>query len=141
MKLRTKELSIVGKKPSLLTRAEIERATGLALAAVKRVGEINVAFVDLKRMAELNRNYRKKDKPTDVLSFAYQASKRGPVQGDVVICAAYAKRDCQESGTPYKEQLLRLIVHGVMHICGYDHIKAADAKRMLPLQEKILGRL
>ena len=141
MRSKKIELAVVGKRPRVLTQKDVERAVELALAAAKKRGEINVAFVDEKRIRELNRIYRRKDKPTDVLSFAYQESTRGPVNGDVIVCQDYAKRDSQTQGVPFAEQLKRLIIHGTLHVCGFDHIKTADAKRMLPLQERILGRL
>ncbi len=134
-------MAIVGRRPSNLAEKDIKRAVDLALAGAKKTGEINVAFVDSTKMRKLNKEYRHKDKPTDVLSFAYHENAKGPVIGDVIICPAYAKNDSAEQGVPYAEQLRRLIVHGTLHVCGYDHIKDADAEIMLPLQEKVVTKL
>jgi probable rRNA maturation factor len=89
-------------------------------------------------MRALNFQYRKTDRPTDVLAFPGVLADIG----DVVLCLAVAKRQAKEYGGTIREELQRLTVHGVLHLFGYDHeTNAKDAKRMFALQEKILRRL
>lgn len=93
---------------------------------------LSVAFVDEKNMRRLNRQWRGKDKPTDVLSFE---------SGEILMCYPVAKRQAAEMGHSVRDEQVFLLVHGVLHAFGYDHIKPADAKTMFPLQSKILTRL
>jgi probable rRNA maturation factor len=107
------------------------RAAEATLAAVG-VGEghLAISFVDSDRMRELNRQHRALDKPTDVLSFPVDGigPTAGPRElGDVVIC--------REHTTDVTEA----VVHGVLHLCGYDH--ETDAGEMLALQDRIVSGL
>lgn len=88
------------------------------MKAEKAAGKIDLAFIGDEKMREFNRDYRGKDKPTDVLSFAYDS---GEIRGDVIISKDTARRDARRFGITYREELKRLVVHGVLHILGYDH--------------------
>ncbi|CAN5608173.1 hypothetical protein BH10ACT11_BH10ACT11_08490 [soil metagenome] len=108
------------------------REPALAALAAARVdsGHLSLELVGADRIHELNREHRDRDKPTDVLSFPIDGS--GPVAGprelgDVVICPEHT------------EDLVEATVHGVLHLCGYDH--EADAGEMLELQAKVLAEL
>ncbi len=93
-------------------------------------GHLAVALVDSERIRALNREHRGRDAPTDVLSFPVDtaAPAIGPRElGDVVICPEHSE-DLQEA-----------VVHGVLHLCGYDH--ETDEGRMLALQDQIIARL
>jgi len=79
---------------------------------------VDVSFVDEKEIRRLNKKYRKKDKATDVLSFAY--GNEG-IMGDVLICKAVAKRNAGLFNNTYEQELERLVIHGVLHVLGYDH--------------------
>ncbi|MFH1386538.1 MAG: rRNA maturation RNase YbeY [bacterium] len=84
----------------------------------KREGTIDLSFVDDKTIQALNRKWRGKDKPTDVLSFNY--NNEGFL-GDVIISAETTKKNAKRYGVPYRDEVKRLVVHGVLHILGYDH--------------------
>jgi probable rRNA maturation factor len=93
-------------------------------------GHLAIQLVDGERMQELNREHRRRDEPTDVLSFP--VDEAGPAVeprelGDVVICPEHT-RDLTEA-----------VVHGVLHLCGYDHER--DSGEMLALQARVLERL
>jgi probable rRNA maturation factor len=109
----------------------LHRAAAAALAAAGIIdGHLAIAFVDADRMRALNREHRGIDRPTDVLSFPVDGT--GPVVGprelgDVVICREYTA-DVSEA-----------VVHGVLHLCGYDH--EADDGEMLDLQDRVLAGL
>jgi probable rRNA maturation factor len=93
-------------------------------------GHLAIDFVDAPRMRELNRSHRGIDRPTDVLSFPVDGTgpSAGPRElGDVVICREYTS-DVTEA-----------VVHGVLHLCGYDH--ETDGGEMLELQDRIMGSL
>ncbi|GLO66610.1 MULTISPECIES: rRNA maturation RNase YbeY [Oceanobacillus] len=111
--------------------------------------ELSVNFVDNKEIQVLNRNYRQKDTPTDVISFAMQESNEdemeiigadGPlVLGDIVISVDKAKEQSIEYDHSLERELGFLAVHGFLHLLGYDHMKEEDEKRMFSRQEEILG--
>jgi len=104
-------------------------AAALAAAGVED-GHLSVALVDAERIKELNREHRGRDRPTDVLAFPIDGAgpSAGPRElGDVVICPEHA------------EDLTEVAVHGVLHLCGYDH--EADDGEMLDLQARVLARL
>jgi probable rRNA maturation factor len=94
-------------------------------------GHLAIEFVDEARIRELNRSHRGRDAPTDVLSFPVDFADEpaaGPRElGDVVICPSHT------------EDLVEAVVHGVLHLCGYDH--ETDDGEMLALQDRIVGEL
>lgn len=116
--------------------------------------EIDLAIINEKMMRELNRVWRGKNKPTDVLSFSGYEEKKGkksgfiaPLDGvihlgQIFICYPVAKKQAKEYGYLLKEELARLLVHGILHLNGYDHEKnKKEEKRMIFLQEKILKKV
>ncbi|NBX75899.1 MAG: rRNA maturation RNase YbeY [Proteobacteria bacterium] len=107
---------------------------------------ISVALVGIPMMRKLNRTYRKKDKPTDVLSFS-RLDDLLPNQpqieiGDLIICLPVAKRQAREYQETLGRELERLTVHGTLHLFGYDHEKSKKEECiMFRLQDKILHKL
>lgn len=104
---------------------------------------LSISVVGPAAIHKLNRNYRGKNKPTDVLSFsrieAEPLLSPEPEIGDVVLCWAIAKTQTKDFGTTRKQEVQRLVVHGVLHLFGYDHENGVtEARRMFRLQEKIL---
>lgn len=99
-------------------------------------GILNVVFVNDKYIRALNKAYREKDEPTDVLSFSY-----GPddLIGEVYVSVETAKRQAEELKHPLSDELIRLIVHGILHVHGYDHEKEADFRKMFAMEKKVLG--
>ena len=105
--------------------------------------ELTLRIVGPAESRALNRRYRGKDKPTNVLSFPADAPARGKqrVLGDVVICAAVVAREAREQGKAPAAHWAHMVVHGVLHLLGFDHIRAADAKVMEGRERAILARL
>lgn len=107
--------------------------------------ELSVALVDLPEMAELNEQYRGKVGPTDVLSFecddpcAVMAPDEPVMLGDVVIAPAVAEAQAAEYGHTVEEELNLLLVHGVLHLLGYDHIEDDDASVMQERERVLLA--
>ena len=86
--------------------------------------EFSVAFVSDKRMTELNGFFRSKDSTTDVLSFPHEPDEFDPDRsniGDIVISAEQARRQAAENDLTLEAEIKQLILHGVLHLCGYDH--------------------
>lgn len=108
--------------------------------------EVNVLFTGVRAMRTLNRRYRGKDRPTDVLSFSFREGAFPQVQpdllGDIVIAVPVAERQAREQGHALGREIERLLVHGVLHLAGYDHEKnAAAALRMRRKELQLLGKL
>lgn len=111
--------------------------------------EISINFVDNKEIQELNRNYRQKDAPTDVISFAMQESLDDELEivgaemplilGDIVISVDKAKEQAEEYNHSFERELAFLTLHGFLHLLGYDHIKKEDEIVMFKRQDEILG--
>ena len=104
-------------------------------------GELNLVFVDPGEMARLNAEHMGEDGPTDVLSFPLDGADPHPVGarmvGDVVVCPAWARdRGLGAAGDP---ELALLVVHGVLHLLGYDHADPADAAQMQARERELLA--
>jgi probable rRNA maturation factor len=141
------EISVLASTPGEKRQvARIRKTVKHALKKIpkkRRVGkanELEVAFLSEKAIRRLNRTYRKKDRPTDVLSFE-GAAGTGQV-GQLALCWQVIRRQAKELEIPETEELERMVIHGVLHLLGYDHEKSrAEARRMFALQEKILSQL
>jgi probable rRNA maturation factor len=86
----------------------------------RRLAEISVTFLARPAMQRMNRDWLGHDRPTDVLAFALPGPDQ-KLMGDMYICPAVARAQAREVGVPVREELLRLVVHGVLHLLGYDH--------------------
>ena len=111
-----------------------------------RKSELGLHLVMPERSQELNKKYRQKDKPTDVLSFPldeHGLEEYGILPlGDIFICLEVAQKQADEMDIPLNQELARLSVHGLLHLLGYDHeLSPADEKKMVDLQEEILTSL
>lgn len=110
-------------------------------AKLSKRHSLEVSLVTPIAIKKLNRQYRKKNRPTDVLSFSRWEGMAMPVPevGDVLICWAVAKEQARENGLTVATEVARLTAHGVLHLFGYDHERSQrDAKIMFRLEEKIL---
>ena len=106
------------------------------------VAEVTVRIVDEAESAALNRRYRGKRGATNVLSFSYDLPRgaRG-LAGDLVICAPVVAREARAQGRPARAHWAHMVVHGIMHLRGCDHIQLADAQIMEALEIRALKRL
>jgi probable rRNA maturation factor len=118
------------------TAGQLRRWAQAALG--RRKGEITLRIVAPAESRALNRRYRKKDKPTNVLSFPYDDPG---LLGDIVICAAVVNREAREQGKGRQAHWAHMVVHGVLHLLGFDHIRPGDAKVMERRERAILARL
>lgn len=125
----------------------LERLVGDALSAIgsiegsNRAGTVTVALVRDPAIRELNRVYRGKNRPTDVLSFPSGDDGSDPERhiGDIIISADTALRQAEESGLNVEREIAELALHGVLHLCGYDH--ETDGGKMNRLELRLRKRL
>jgi|SRR3989344_3863227 len=105
-------------------------------------GRASVAIVGDRAMQQLNYRYRGKNRVTDVLSFSEKdVQQRIPDEnslGEVIICYPQAVRQAKQYKTSLTKELEHLLVHGVLHLLGFDHQRPADEKKMMALQERII---
>jgi probable rRNA maturation factor len=117
---------------------------GLASARLKKGGEVAILLTDDAEMQALNRQWRDKDKPTDVLSFPSGGPEiPGQPQylGDIAVGYETALKDALAMERSFEAHASHLLVHGFLHLLGYDHIEPEDAKVMEPLEADILAGL
>lgn len=110
--------------------------------------DVSLSFVSDERIHELNREYRGIDRPTDVLSFEcdnvpFEDEDIDQAMeyelGDVIIATDVAIRQTHEYGTTFEEEVTLLVVHGLLHLCGYDHIEDDEAEIMEGLERKLIA--
>jgi probable rRNA maturation factor len=99
--------------------------------------EVSLSVVPDAEMRKLNLRWRRKDRPTDVLSFPLQEGRRH--LGDVVISLDTARRQAKDGGWPLSAELRRLLAHGLLHCAGHDHEAPDDARRMQRAERRLLG--
>jgi probable rRNA maturation factor len=105
--------------------------------------EVSVYIVDEAESQELNAQYRGKDKPTNVLSFPADIPDEVgvPLLGDLVICAPVVEREAQEQGKTLEAHWAHMLVHGTLHLLGYDHVEDDEADVMEALETRLITQL
>jgi probable rRNA maturation factor len=126
-------------------RGLVPRLERAAAAAAKAAGfrggtSITVLLSSDRRLKALNRDFRGKDKPTNVLSFPAPPNK-DKYRGDVALALGVTRREAKASGKHLADHAAHLVTHGVLHLAGYDHVRARDAKVMEAMEAAILERL
>ncbi|HAQ08628.1 MAG TPA: rRNA maturation RNase YbeY [Bacillus bacterium] len=136
-----------------LTQEEISEIENLlnfagAKEKIQTGSELSVTFVSNERIQEINREYRDKDRPTDVISFAMEELGEGELEvigadiprvlGDIIISVPKAREQADEYNHSVMRELGFLAVHGFLHLLGYDHITKEDEKKMFERQKEIL---
>ncbi|MGE6259051.1 rRNA maturation RNase YbeY [Heyndrickxia sporothermodurans] len=136
-----------------VTESDIELIEKLLNFSLGQLGiedecEVSVTFVTNERIQEINREYRDKDQPTDVISFAMEELGEDEVEitnanmprilGDIIISVPKTKEQAIEYGHSFRRELGFLAVHSLLHLLGYDHMTEEDEKEMFGLQKDIL---
>jgi probable rRNA maturation factor len=116
---------------------DIATWAGTAIGRRAAGSELGVRVVGSAESRRLNARYRGKDKPTNVLSFA----GKPPILGDLVICAQVVRSEAREQRKPLEAHWAHLVVHGALHLIGYDHVREEEAKRMERREIAVLRRL
>ncbi|MDP5292677.1 rRNA maturation RNase YbeY [Oceanimonas sp. CHS3-5] len=129
--------------PGLPTEQDFETWLAAALEGERDETEVTVRLVDEAESQELNRDYRGKNKPTNVLSFPFEAPPgvELPLLGDLVICRQVVEREAAEQNKPLQAHWAHMVVHGCLHLLGFDHIKDDEAEVMEAREIVILAGL
>lgn len=126
----------VCSRDDLPDRAQVRR---WARAALEVGVQVTVRFVDAREGRALNRDFRGRDYATNVLSFVYAAAP--VVMGDLVICPGVVRREAREQRKPFKAHMAHMVVHGMLHLQGYDHETGhRDAAQMETREREVLAR-
>ena len=128
-----------------INRAWLGRTAESVLAAAHaEAAELSLVLVSDRRMRTLNRRYRNKDRPTDVLAFPLREGRfsrfSGSLLGDVVISLPTAKRQAAALGHSLRNEVARLLVHGILHLLGHDHERSVRAASAMTRKEKAILR-
>jgi probable rRNA maturation factor len=128
-----------------MPRARIaEVATAVLRAGRARRAMLSITFVSRRRIRALNRAHLRRDHPTDVIAFGFRSAGRGSaLVGDVYIAPEVARESARANDIPVREELVRLIVHGTLHVLGHDHPDGSRRTRsaMWRTQERLVRRL
>ena len=123
--------------------ADFQRWLDAAILPFQEEAEVTVRLVDEAESQELNHTYRGKDKPTNVLSFPFECPPgiELPLLGDLVICRQVVEREATEQGKPLMAHWAHMVVHGSLHLLGYDHIEDGEAEEMEALEIEFMAAL
>jgi len=143
MKLQLDIENTYGKAGWIPDRKQIRCWATAALSNARQTAELGVRIVGEAECAELNQRYRHKPGPTNVLSFPADLPPdlELPLLGDLVICAPVVEREAAEQHKPVEAHWAHMLVHGCLHLIGYDHIEDNDADIMEALETRILTKL
>lgn len=128
---------------SLPGEAQLQGWLDGTILGFQQEAEVTVRIVDEAESRELNLTYRGKDKPTNVLSFPFEAppGMELPLLGDLVICRQVVEQEAAEQNKPLEAHWAHMVVHGSLHLLGYDHIEDDEAEEMEQLERDIMQEL
>jgi probable rRNA maturation factor len=142
------DLQIATDAPGLPAESDFTRWAGAALEGHRERAILTIRIVDAAEGQALNQRFRGQERPTNVLSFPFEAPPGLPgmdgiedLLGDLVICAPVVSREAVEQGKSEPAHWAHLVVHGVLHLLGFDHLTEHEAEAMEGLETVILGRL
>ncbi len=124
-------------------RGRIAAWVEAALEGHRDAAQLVVRIVDEAESGELNERYRRKAGPTNVLSFPFEHPEMldPPLLGDLLVCAPVVEREAREQGKTVEAHWAHMVIHGTLHLLGYDHEEDREAERMEGLEREILARL
>ena len=141
------EITITNETDEYVDEALLNKVADYAMMSEDvNNGVVNIIIVDNKKIREINKKYRGIDRETDVISFALEDDDTFielPIRvlGDIYISIDKVKVQASEYGHSEKREICFLVVHGILHLLGYDHMNASDEKVMFSKQDKILDEL
>ena len=137
------DMSYAAHRPWVPSSRQVARWAGAALAPMRRTLVLSVRVVGQARSRSLNAHYRRKDKPTNVLSFegAGSAPDGRHFLGELVICAPVVAREALVQRKSLEAHWAHMTVHGVLHLLGFDHERRREAAKMAAREIQILDRL
>ena len=124
----------------LPAEADFQRWLEAVLPRFQQESEVTIRLVDEAESHELNNTYRGKDRPTNVLSFPFEAPPgiELPLLGDLVICRQVVEKEAKEQDKALEAHWAHMVVHGSLHLLGYDHIEDDEAEEMESLETEIM---
>lgn len=130
----------VENQENLPSHDEISRWLSTAISTQKSEAEVTVRIVEEKESHDLNLQYRGKDKSTNVLTFPFEVPPEIelPLLGDLVICKEVVEREAKEQGKPLKAHWAHMLIHGGLHLLGFDHIDDDEANEMETLEKELM---
>ncbi|AZZ97276.1 MULTISPECIES: rRNA maturation RNase YbeY [Pseudoalteromonas] len=137
------DLQIASDFANLPSAEQFQLWAEKALLAYKEEAEVTIRIADEAESQELNSQYRGKDKPTNVLSFPFEAPPgiELPLVGDLIICPQVVFREAEEQEKTFHDHFAHMVVHGCLHLLGFDHINEQDADEMESLEKEFLADL
>ena len=139
------EVQYVSSAEQLPGETQIKKWVETALQQYSQQFSLCVRIVDCDESQSLNSEYRGKDKPTNVLSFSFEmpdcVDVESEILGDLVVCAPVVAAEAKEQKKALFDHWAHMIVHGVLHLLGFDHIKDSEAQEMEQLEREILALL
>ena len=135
-------LQVASEASGLPSKAALKTWAAAALRPSVKQAEVTVRIVDAEEGQSLNREYRGKDYATNVLTFTFDDDMPEiaglPLMGDLVLCAPVVAKEAAEQGKTLEAHYCHLLVHGVLHLQGYDHLEDAEAEEMEDLEKQIV---
>ena len=137
------DLQIAVNNSSIPTQVEFETWVRTAIGQTMPEVELTIRVVEIAESQQLNLTYRGKDKPTNVLSFPFEAPPEVelPLLGDLVICAKVVEQEATEQNKPLNAHWAHMVIHGCLHLLGYDHIIDEEADEMESLETQFVEGL
>ncbi|MFC4363521.1 rRNA maturation RNase YbeY [Simiduia curdlanivorans] len=139
----TVDVDTASKAPNIPSQAQFERWVAAAIGAHQATAEVSIMIVDEAQGQSLNHEYRGKNYATNVLSFPAELPPELelPLLGDLVICAPVVAREAAEQNKALEAHWAHMVLHGTLHLLGYDHIDDDEAEAMEALETRIITEL
>ncbi|MCG7554846.1 MULTISPECIES: rRNA maturation RNase YbeY [Pseudoalteromonas] len=137
------DLQLVCEFENLPSEAQFQLWAEHALTQFREEAELTIRIADEHESQELNSQYRGKDKPTNVLSFPFDAPPgiQLPLIGDLIICPQVVYQESIEQEKTFHDHFAHMVIHGCLHLLGFDHINEQDAVEMETIEKQILASL
>ncbi|MCL1142006.1 rRNA maturation RNase YbeY [Shewanella gaetbuli] len=137
------DLQIAVESQSLPSQSQFETWVSTAIGKSMPEVELTIRLVEALESQQLNHTYRGKDKPTNVLSFPFEAPAEIelPLIGDLIICVEVVEKEAQDQHKPIEAHWAHMVIHGCLHLLGYDHIIEDEAEEMESLETQLLQHL
>lgn len=137
------DVQIACKDEKLPSLAQLQTWTEIALSTIENDPELTIRIVGSEESQQLNHQYRQKNKPTNVLSFPFEVPEGIEINllGDLVICADIVIQEANNQNKAINDHWAHLVIHGCLHLLGYDHIKETEAVEMESIEIRLLSTL
>ncbi|MDW7549657.1 rRNA maturation RNase YbeY [Pseudoalteromonas sp. McH1-7] len=137
------DLQVACEFDNLPSEAQFQVWAEHALTQFREEAELTIRIADEQESQELNSQYRGKDKPTNVLSFPFDAPPgiELPLIGDLIICPQVVYQESVEQEKTFHDHFAHMVIHGCLHLLGFDHINEQDAVEMETIEKQILASL